>query len=388
MRKSFVKGAPWVLLLALLLPGAGALAAEIPPLYDATRYVFVPSQAAPMVTVIDSKTDTIVTDIELTFIPRQVVISEWGGVMVASNLEQRTLEIIDLGDLTTLLTIPLEITPDHMQLSPDGKFVAIGDIEGGLVSFVSLLGRRNLYDPGELFRVDGLARPYNMTFDAEDPGVFYVSNLGAGHISVIVGSRGGLTDEIQVFDTGGGGVTNVTLTPDGFYGYVTTTEGDLVTVIDMIDGKKIKDLETGRRPWRAYGTAYGKHMLVPNNGDGTVSVIDAKKHQIIATLPGGRDMISVNTGWFETTAFVTSRGDDKVVVIDLNELKKVADIPLVSEPGPGVVTPDGQKLYVALTGSDSMAVIDTGKRALIAIIEGVGKRPYGATMGKSNNYCH
>jgi YVTN family beta-propeller protein len=129
-------------------------------------------------------------------------------------------------------------------------------------------------------------------------------------------------------------------------------------------------------------------MLVPNSGGRTVSIIDTTTLDVVATLPGAADVTAVNTGWFDSVAFVISRGENRAVVLDLIEMKGIGDIPLPTAPGPGVVTPDGKKLYVALSGSDGMAVIDTRARRLLKLIEDVGHEPWGATMGRSNNYCH
>ena len=53
-----------------------------------------------------------------------------------------------------------------------------------------------------------------------------------------------------------------------------------------------------------------------------------------------------------------------------------------------MVTPDGAKLYVALGGSDQVAVIDTRTATLVGTIDDVGTEPWGATMVGAFNYCH
>ena len=54
-----------------------------------------------------------------------------------------------------------------------------------------------------------------------------------------------------------------------------------------------------------------------------------------------------------------------------------------------VTTPDGAKLYVALSDTDQVAVIDIRKRELATTIDGVGDEPWGTMMtGTSLNYCH
>ena len=184
------------------------------------------------------------------------------------------------------------------------------------------------------------------------------------------------------------GIINVTRTPDGRLGFAAHGEGNAMAVIDLRTQEKIKTLTLGELPWRAYSTADGRTMLVPNNGDKTVSVISTTTLDVVATLPGAADMTGVNTGWFETTALVISRGEEKAVVLDLVELKRVGEIPLPGTPETGVTMPDGTKAYVALSGADKVAVIDLRARKLVKTIDGVGKEPWGVTMVGALNYCH
>jgi collagen type III alpha len=99
-------------------------------------------------------------------------------------------------------------------------------------------------------------------------------------------------------------------------------------------------------------------------------------------------MTGVNTGWFETTAVVISRGEDKALVYDLEAMAKVGEIALPGTPETGVTTPDGTKLYVALSGTGQVAVIDMRRRALVKMIDDVGDEPWGTTMLGALNYCH
>ncbi len=377
-----------------LCAGAGAAwglwPRALPALDDFDRYVFVPSRQAPEVTVIDSKTDRIVATLDVGAIPGQIVVSEEEAMLVASSPEERKLILVDLVTHKIETVLPLEITPDHMQLSPDGYLLAIGDVGAGRVSVVSLHERR------EFFHLDGFSEPYNFTF-SEDGSLIYVANRAAEHVSVIAIAQGRVIDKIAAVDgvsrngvspAGLRGVTNVTRTPSGRFGFATFKEGDGLTVLDFDNGKPIKTLSLGKRPWRAYGTADGRFMLVPNNGARTVSVIDTATLDVVATLPGAGDVTAVNTGWFDSVAFVMSRGEHKAVMIDLMDLKTVGEIALPGPPGPGVVTPDGVKLYVALGETNKVAVINARKRELVTIIDDVGHQPWGATMGRTNNYCH
>ena len=109
---------------------------------------------------------------------------------------------------------------------------------------------------------------------------------------------------------------------------------------------------------------------------------------MVATLPAAEDVTGVNTGWFETTAFALSRAERKAVVYDLESMTRAGEIALPGTPETGVTTPDGTKLYVALSDTDQVAVIDVRARALIKTIDGVGDEPWGAMMIGTLNYCH
>jgi YVTN family beta-propeller protein len=374
--------------------GLSALVAASPPgqaLEQLNRYVFVPSRASAEVAVIDSKTDEVVARVPVGRVPHQVAVSDVTWSMAVSNTADDTVSIIDLRSLGPVATVPLDHEPEHMEVSPTGDLLAVGNIGAGTISLVSFEERR------ELRRVEGLHEPHNMTF-SPDGSLLYVGNLGADFVSVVDVASGEVVNEIPVGEPkavaarGDGGtfqgIITVTRTPDGALGFAAYGEGDQMAVIDLRTQAKVKTLELGDLPWRAYGTADGRFVLVPNNGDETVSVISTSSLEEVARLPGAADMTGVNTGWFETTAFVISRGEDKAVVIDLVAMETVGEIALPSSPETGVVTPDGRKLYVALSGSDRVAVIDVRERKLIRTIDHVGEEPWGAHMVGAVNYCH
>ena len=376
-----------------LISALGMSGGEAVALDDASHYVFVPNRGSADIAVIDTRTDKVVRRISVGEVPHQVAVSPAEGKIAVTNTADNTLSIIDLDRLTAEAAVPLDEEPEHMALSPAGDTVAVGNIGAGTVSFVSLATGR------ETARVDGLFEPHNMTFNA-DGGQLYVGNLGASFVSVIDVASGRVTDEIAVgagktvaaldgaADAAHQGIINVTSTPDGKLGFAAYGEGDRMAVIDMASREVVRTLELGDLPWRAFTTADGRYMLVPNNGDRTVSVFSTASLEEVARLPGGEDMTGINTGWFDTLAYVISRGEDKAIVLDLTTMERVGEVALPSSPETGVVTPDGRKLYVALSGSDQVAVIDVRAMAVVEMIGGVGEEPWGAHMVGAINYCH
>lgn len=387
MRRSLVG---WV---SLGLLGTASLAAPHAVAAEAiTAHVFVPNRNSADVAVIDPARDVVVARIDVGEVPHQVAISDVLGRLVTTNTADDTISIVDLGTRRTLATVPLDHEPEHMELSPDGTLLAVGNIGAGTISLVSLREQR------EIARVEGLYQPHNMTFGPRGRRLF-VGNLGAPMVSVVDVASGRVVDEIPVGEVGLAaaldpedetfqGVINVTPTPDRRLGFAAYGEGDRIAVLDLRTGETVESLQLGDEPWRAYGTADGRLMIVPNNGDRTVSIIATASLEEVARLPGASDMTGVNTGWFETTAFVLSRGESKVLIYDLEELAPVGEIALPGAPETGVVTPDGRKLYIALGTTDQVAVIDVEARTLIKLIDDVGDGPWGAHMVGALNYCH
>ena len=357
------------------------------------QYVFVPNRSSADVAVIDSTTDEVVSRIAVGNVPHQVAVSDTLGLLVASNTADNTISVVDLRTLETAATVTLGHEPEHMEINPAGNLLAVGNIGDGTVSLVSLS------EKAELNRITGLHEPHNMTF-SPDGSLLYVGNLGANFVSVIDVAQARVIDELSVGQgqalaaTAGDeehqGIINVTRTPDGRLGFAAHGDGDEMAVFDLRTQEKLATMKLGDAPWRAFTTADGRFMIVPNNGDQTVSVFSTSApFKEVARLQGAEDMTGVNTGWFETTAFVVSRGSDKVVMIDLEKMQNVGEIDLPGgTPETGVTTPDGTKLYVALSGTNEVAVIDTRSRQLITRISGVGEDPWGAHMVGAINYCH
>ncbi len=353
---------------------------DVPSLADAGKLLFVQSRDAPEVVVVDGKSDRVVTRLSIGNVARQVLVSEAASMLVASMPARHALELVDLASPAFVTNVELPLAPETMVLSPDGYLVAVGDGGGGSVAVVSLSKRQ------VLARFSGFADARNLTFSL-DGSQLYLTEGKTLRLSVIDIVQQKVFGQIALGSPGTGGISALTRTPDGRYGFVSLTDADAVVVVDLSTLKPGKRLRVGRKPLRPYGTADGRLMLVPNDADRSVSVIDTATLEIAATLPGAKDVSAINTGWFESTAFVMGR-ENHVVVLDLMKFEKRGDIDLPGSPGAGVVTANGLKLYAPLADAGSVAVIDTQTHKLRALIEGVGREPAGVALARSNNYCH
>ena len=381
---------------------------------DLRRYVFVPDRSTSEVAIIDTESDELETALRLDQISNQLLLptdpstSRPLGFLLASNTADDSIAVVDLGTLAVVRRIELGDDPDRMEIDRDGEIVATSSVEAGKVFLVSLRHGRVLRT------VSGLHGPDTMVF-GPDGKLLYVGNLGSAKVSVIDVASGEVVGEIPIgpadrptASSGIGaytagdrmriadpqtqrlipGVINLSRTSFGSKGFASHGASDTLTVIDLRTQEKVKTLVLGDMPSRTYATADSLQLISLNNGDGTISVISMQTLEEVARIRGAQDMTGVNTGWFETTAVILSRAENKALVVDLTELRLVAEIPLPSSPEIGVTTPDGTKVYIALSGTAQVAVIDVARRRLVKLIDGVGREPWGLYMAGAISYCH
>jgi len=367
----------------LLGPGGG------PPPISAARlddYVFVPSRAAAEVTLIDTRSDEVAGTLPLPSQPDDLVVSDSLGHVVYSSVTGSEIVIYDIEAQAAERRIALPFPPREIVMDPAGYMLAAADGESGRVALVALRD-------GALHGViEGTGAPDDLTFSSDSAQLF-ISDETTSTIRVIDVALKKEIMEIPMSLAGDDGVSAaalsaVTRTPNGRYGVCVSEEDARMSVVNFADGSEMKTLDLGSRPSRPYTTADGQLMLVASQGDRTISLIDTQRFEIAAELPGVSDVSGINTGFFETVGFVNSASENKAVVLDLMTKKRIGEIPLDSRPGPGVVTADGLRYYVALSGTDSLAVIDIEDAKLVKTLSGVGHEPWGATMAQTNNYCH
>src|SRR5947199_6317826 len=74
-----------------------------------------------------------------------------------------------------------------------------------------------------------------------------------------------------------------------FTAYISNEKSNTISVIDTDKLAVVKTIKVGQRPRGIELTRDGKFILVAVGDDDTIQMIDAKTHEIVGTLPSGRD---------------------------------------------------------------------------------------------------
>jgi hypothetical protein len=107
-----------------------------------------------------------------------------------------------------------------------------------------------------------------------------------------------------------------------------------------------------------------------------------------ALLPGVAEspasMPACSTPW----ASCSTGACEKALVLDPASRKEIGEIAFGSPPGTAITAAAGAKLYVALTDSDAVAVVEVQQGCLLKVIDSVGAKPWAVSSTAGLGYCH
>jgi YVTN family beta-propeller protein len=290
--------------------------------------------------------------------------------------------------------IPVDIAPEHLAFSPDGRWYYQGNPEGDSISVIDMVSLTKIKT------IPGFAEPLNVTF-TPDGSKAYVGNYGAHWVGVVDVRRHELLKKIQIADVPGvskldpdrylsgiKGINNASISNDGRYLYAADSDLGVVGVIDTREDKVVKVIRVGKSPWRAYMSHDGKYAITPNNEDETISIIDTHTNKVAATLEAGPNMTGVN--YAAGKAFVISSTSGFVYVYNMQTLKPAGRLKIGTNIQLETATTDtaDQKIYLAESTTHSIVIIDA-KTEAIERVTNVGLFPWGThIMDSKDNYCH
>jgi DNA-binding beta-propeller fold protein YncE len=156
--------------------------------------------------------------------------------------------------------------------------------------------------------------------------------------------------------------------------FLASEDQKTVEVFDLRTGERIQSIKGFGQPLTMAFLAEANRLIVTDGGDtDAVELVDCKNYKIISTLKlsPGVDHSAYNP--LNKYFYVENGGgrDGKthvLTIIDTQSFKQVGEVPgLPGSSNEGmVIDRQGKKLYVNLTGTDEVGVIDLSTRQLIA----------------------
>lgn len=388
------------------LCGMGVKAAEMESSGKESNSLFVANQDADYVSVIDLKSLKLSKKLELDLLSAAHMTMAWSGKtgqkLLVTMTGRNEVAIFDVEKGIMEAKLPVGRSPEHFAIEKNQDYpdylAYIANFEDGSISVIDL-GQNK-----EIKRITGFHEPHGVTFNVGATKA-YIANFGAHRIDVVDTKKHEIVKQLSIGDIDQvalknparflseiKGIANVTLTPDGRFGYAADGDSNLVAVIDTERDAIVKTIPVGDQPWRAYPSPDGKWMLVPNNGDETISVIDVKKQRVKTTFPAGGTITGINVvlGGKKAYALATAETEALLYIYDLEKMREKGSI-LIGKNlrlETASTSVDGKTVYVASSVDNSIYVIDA-ETDKVTKIPDVGVTPWGTTIqGDLASYCH
>jgi DNA-binding beta-propeller fold protein YncE len=288
------------------------------------------------------------------------------------------LILVDLSS-PDLLQYPyqLDITPDHILLSPQGDTLAIYDREQRVLEVQAL--RRNEV----LLRIEDVDISGDMTFNSDGLALYWVDNETGSLRYSDLWSR----EHTLPLTNDPGGLSPLTRSVDGVLGFVSDGRSGKVYVINLSEMALQATLDLGGEPARPWGTANGRLMMVPNRANGHVTAISMLDLEIVFDTDAVPDPVAVNPGWGDTLLAVIGEHGE-IAILDSDDGKVLERFKLEGTARAGTVTSDSRTLAVPLSGHGGLALFDLKSRTLVREIRGLPADVGKLSLAINNNLCH
>jgi YVTN family beta-propeller protein len=141
--------------------------------------------------------------------------------------------------------------------------------------------------------------------------------------------------------------------------YVTTELDKTISIIDPKILKIVGTVPTGQAESHMLAISKdGRRGYTANVGPGTVSVLDLENRKVVAIVPISKETQRISLAADDSMAFTSDQKTPTLVVIDTASNKVKTRVPLPSAGYGTAATHDGKYLVVCMPGANQVAVVD------------------------------
>lgn len=292
------------------------------------------------------------------------------GTLVVLNKEVATATFIDVQSGETVATLPTGTGPHELVMTQDGRWAVSTDYAGG-----NSLTVFDVAEPSVVRTVDLSAypRPHGAFFLPGD-SILAVTSEASQNVVLVQPFRGEVLGAIA---TNAAGSHMVAVTGDGSTLYTGDIGAGTVSRLDVASRRKTAEFAVPAQPEAITVSRDGGQVWVGSNAEGVVSVVRPAAGSVEPALTGFQ--------WPYRIRILEDRGIVVIPDLSLHVVRFVdyathEEVDRLELPGEGpqgiTVTPDGGTLFLSLSASGQVAVIDLDTRRVVRRLE-AGRTPDG-----------
>jgi DNA-binding beta-propeller fold protein YncE len=275
-----------------------------------------------------------------------------GAVLLVGNKGEDTLSFVDLATGQELGRQSTGKAPHEIAISPDGKTAAVVAYGARSIDLFDVATRTKL----KTIDLSPNEGPHGIAWLKD--GRIVVTTERSKSVAVVDPTAGKVVASIPTEQEG---THMVAVTSDGHIAYTANIRSGTVSVVDLPQGRKLRDVAVGGEP---EGLALSKEeqvLWVADLKSARVQAFDTESFDKIGEVATGPVPIRVAASPDGRWIVTSNVGDGSLTLIDAASLKKVKDVSVTGTREAGQVTilfgQDG-RLYAAETGRNMVAEID------------------------------
>ncbi|RXZ63917.1 beta-propeller fold lactonase family protein [Pelagerythrobacter rhizovicinus] len=280
------------------------------------------------------------------------------AALFVANKFGNSLSKIDLASGEEVARVDSCADPHELATSPDGTHVALACYGGTSV---------DLFRASDLSRVKRIelgenARPHGIVWHAN--GDLYTTAEGRRSIFWI---RDPLSENAETFEfsTGQEGTHMLAVAPDARHAWTVDMGSKTVTLVDLLTRRAPRSVEVGIEPEGIDLAPNGRTLWVSARGSDKAFALDPQTLEVRHEVATGDFPLRLAIRPQGDVAVTSNLADGSLTVIDLATARAVRTIPVSGREEAEarqqvtiVWSDDGERIYVAETGSDTIAEVD------------------------------
>lgn len=292
------------------------------------------------------------------------------GTLVVLNKGAATATFVDVASGRTLATLPTGQGPHELAMTSDGRWAVGTDYGGGnSLTVFDVAGLR----VARTIDLSAYARPHGIFFLPGDT-IVAVSSEATRTVVLVQPFRG---EVVGAIPTRAGGSHMVAVTGDGRTLFTGDMQQGTVSRLDVASMSKTGAYEVPAQPEAITVSRDGSQVWVGSNATGRVSVVNTETGTVDSRLAGFSWPYRILIVEEHDVVVIPDLRLDLVRFIGYDEREEVGRLAFSGEGPQGVVvTPDRGTLFLSLSRSGEVAVIDMKSREVVRRIP-VGPTPDG-----------
>ena len=285
------------------------------------------------------------------------------GTLVVLNKSVATATFIDVASGETLATLPTGRGPHELAITRDGRWAVSTDYSGG--NSLTVFDVQNL-SVERTIDLGSYPRPHGAFFLPGD-SIMAITSEASQNVALINPFRGEI---VSVIATGAGGSHMVAVTGDGATLYTGNMQAATVSELDVATARRTRTFAVPGTPEAITASRDGTEVWVGSNAEGLVSVVETESGNVSSQLSGFEWPYRILIVEDRDLVVIPDMGRHVVRFVDYVDRTDIETLPFPGEGPQGVaLTPDHGTVFLSLSSSGEIAVIDLTTRRVVRRID-------------------